>query len=263
MKRVISYSLFWCGKDSHANLYTNGIPAICRAHHTCFPGWEWRVYHDGSLDNNLQSAWLRAYEKAGLVTLVDMGPDEVLCRAMLRRMSPAFDTDVEVFLCRDMDSLPTPRERRMVDQFLGTHAAMHVISDHPQHSAALMGGLCGFRSDPFRRLMGWSKLEHMTKAAPLGTHGDDQLLLAQRVWPKLEHSLCEHRLAGRALQPGSFGFKTVPVTDLHDVPPEVSLGGDGLLLFLGQPGFDPAPAIDFYNRQGDPDTMRRIQACEQ
>mgnify|MGYP003339172450 CR=1 FL=1 len=61
MKRVASYSLFWCGRDEHAKLYTNGLKAICRAHHVLFPGWTWRIHHDGSIDNELMFAGHNAY----------------------------------------------------------------------------------------------------------------------------------------------------------------------------------------------------------
>lgn len=264
VKRVISYSLFWCGKDDHAKLYTNGIKAICRAHHTLFHDWTWRIHHDGSIDNDPNSKLLRKYAQAGLVELVDCGPEGRICRAMIWRMKPLWDAGVEYTLCRDMDSLPTPRELMAVRQFLDSKATMHCIADHPQHGAAIMGGLCGFRNSRFVSMTGIKSFESLVDGFDLNSHGRDQALLLERVWPALKSSLCEHKVGGHPRTPGSMrSFNKMGGVPLPDIPEAVVNGGGALIPFLGVPGFDFVAAENFYNQFGRPETLKRIHAAEQ
>lgn len=263
MKKVASYSLFWCGKDDHAKLYTNGIKAICRAHHVLFPGWTWRIHHDGTIDRDENSKLLRRYESAGLVELVDMGPEERICRAMIWRMLPIWDASVEYTICRDMDSLPTPREAMAVRQFVASGRAMHCISDHPQHGAPIMGGLCGFRSVGFQRLTGLNNFGAMVSGDTLDRHGDDQLVLLRKVWPALQNHMCEHRFGGFKPASNSVAYTTPSAIDL----PGVELGpftvqADSLIPFMGVPGFNYIEAEAFYNEHGPGDVITRIRRAE-
>lgn len=263
MKKVISYSLFWLGKDEHSLLYSNGIKAICRAHHSVFPGWEWRIYHDGTILNDRTARHLVNYEKAGLVKLVDIGPQTSICKAMISRMAPVWDADVQYTLCRDMDSLPTPRDAMAVSQFIESKAAMHCIADHVQHGACIMGGLCGFRSDRFKLMTRIPSYESFVSGEPLDKHGDDQLLLGRKVWPLLQFSLCEHRLGGSKTPHAIRSYDKITQVELPGVLPAVIEQGDSLIPFMGVPGFDYLKAEAFYNEHGDPVLMQKIAECEQ
>jgi hypothetical protein len=263
VKRVASYSLFWCGRDEHAKLYTNGLKAICRAHHVLFPGWTWRIHHDGSIDNDPNSALLRRYESAGLVELVDFGPERQICRAMISRMMPVWDPSVEIVLCRDLDSLPTPREAMAVQQFVELGCAMHCLADHPQHGAVIMGGLCGFRSSALIKRTGIQTFADLVAGEPLDRHGDDQLLLSRKVWPKLAGSLIEHRVGGHPKTPGATkSYNYIPNVSLPHVPEAVLRGGDALIPFLGAPGFAFENVEAFYNEHGRADLIQTIMGCE-
>ncbi len=261
--RVASYSLFWCAKDDHAHLYVGGLRAICRAHHTLFPGWQWRIYHDGTLHKDPKARLLFAYENAGLVHLVNMGEESRICRAMIWRMLPVWDDTVEVALCRDLDSLPTPKEAMAVRQFVESGRAMHCISDHAQHGAPIMGGLCGFRSELFRSLTGLRTFSAFVSGEPLDRHGDDQLLLMRKVWPTLQNHLCEHRFGGFEPASNSVSFTTPSSVEL----PGVELGphtaqADALIPFMGVPGFDCLAAEAFYDKHGPPGVISMIRGAE-
>jgi hypothetical protein len=263
MKRVASYSLFWCGRDDHALLYVNGARAICRAHHTLFPDWEWRIYHDGTLHQCPKAKILFAYESAGLVTLVNMGAEHRICRAMAWRLQPVFEESVEITLCRDLDSLPTPKEAMAVRQFVESGAGMHCMSDHPQHGAPIMGGLCGFRGAILRNQTGLRSFAALTSGEGLDRHGDDQLMLMRKVWPVMQNSLCEHRFGGFDPSPRSVKSYTKPaVLDLPWVPTDVLNGGDKLIPFMGVPGFDYTVAEEFYNANAPAAVIDRIQRAE-
>lgn len=263
MKRVASYSLFWCGKDDHAKLYTNGLKAICRAHHVLFPGWTWRVHHDGTIDNDPNSKLLRRYESAGLVELVDLGPEQRICRAMIWRMLPVWDQSVEYTLCRDLDSLPTPRDAMAVQQFVASGCALHCMADHPQHGAAIMGGLCGFKNDLFRNITGLRKFSDLVEGEALDRHGDDQLVLHRKVWPRLCGHLCEHRIGGHPKTPTALkSYQKIQSVDLPWVPEQVVKHGDSLIPFMGVPGFNFEDAEAFYNQHGQEEIITRIRRAE-
>lgn len=263
MKKVISYSLFWLGKDSHSLLYSNGLKAICRAHHTLLPDWEWRIYHDGTLHKDETARHLFAYEEAGFVTLVNMGQESQLCRAMIWRMRPIWDASVSHTLCRDLDSLPTPRDAMAAKQFVDSNAALHSMCDNPQHGAPIMGGLCGFKNSLFSNLTGLHTFDDLVAGEPLETHGDDQLLLLKKVWPVLQNHLCEHCLSGRTPSADAMkSYTTIEGVDLPGVPDTVLSGGDSLIPYMGVAGFDPAKAEAFYNEHGDPALMNRISELE-
>ena len=263
MKRVISYSLFWCGKDEHALLYSNGTRAICRAHHTLFPEWEWRIYHDGTLNRCPKASILFKYEAAGLVRLMDMGAESAICKAMIWRMRPIWDEDVEITLCRDLDSLPTPREAMAVRQFVESGAGLHCISDHPQHGTPIMGGLCGFRNQILRNRTQLNSYDAFVAGSALARHGDDQLLLLHKIWPAMHSNMCEHRFAG--FSPDQHAIKSYSSPSPLDLPwvsGDVLAGGDALIPFMGVPGFDYPVAEQFFDKHGRADVIERIRKAE-
>lgn len=263
MKKTISYSLFWCGKDDHALLYSNGLRAICRAHHTLFPGWEWRVHHDGTLNRCQKASVLLRYEQAGLVKLVDVGAESAICRAMLWRMIPIWDESISHTICRDLDSLLTPRDAVATRQFVDSGAALHALCDNPQHGAPIMGGLCGFRNPLFKAITGMETFDSMVSGFKLNQHGDDQILLMDRVWPALQNNLCEHRISGRSCSElARRSYSSINIGPIEGVPDFVMQKGDSLIPYMGVAGFDYAMAEDFYNQNGVPDVIDRIRRAE-
>lgn len=263
MKKVVSCALFWMGKNEHSLLYSNGLKAFCRAHHTLFPGWEWRVHHDGTLLRDKTARILLDYAADGLVRLVDCGSVEALCKGMVWRLLPAWDHTVSHFICRDLDALPTPREAISVKQFVDSGAALHCMNDNVQHGIPIMGGLCGFRSDLLRSMSGLRTFDAFTSGADLRTHGDDQKLIERKLWPALRSSLCEHRFRGYRVSPSAIkSYTTAEGVDLHWVPPSVRAGGDALIPFMGCAGYDYKAAEQFYDQHGNPELIARIKNAE-
>ena len=263
MKNVVSYSLFWAGKDDHAKLYTNGLRATVLAHHNVYPGWELRIHHDGSLHLDKDAERLIAFAELGLVQLVHVKPATRICEAMLWRMLPVFDQNVGYTLCRDLDALVIPRERLMTEDFIQSGAGMHCINDHPQHGAPIMGGMCSFKGDIFRTLTGRDSFEKLIEGFTLDTHGDDQDLLMARVWPSMQHSLCEHRIAGRDSTPGavaSFKYTRTKDADIKDMTDVVRDRADGLIPFLGVPGFGHKRVEEFFLKDGNQQIAKMVNS---
>lgn len=192
-KRVISLSLF--GPDEH---YWRALPTYIRAHHALFPGYELRIHHDDHILTAPYGDVLFGLERRNLLKLVRMGEDGIAigkCQAMLWRLAPAWDPEVEVVFCRDVDALPTWRERKCAEEFIASTHPIGVVHDNPEHML-MLGGLCHLRN-----IAGSPMWQSFTKfieganfnAATWGEHGADQAYLNEIMTnaqpPVLEHSL--------------------------------------------------------------------------
>ena len=156
---VIAYA-FYRGKDSEyeqpgaaqGNYFRHYIRAIVRAHHSVFPEWAMWFYCDGAVAEFPEYALLKKYEGAGLVRVIDCGQADALTASMLWRMKPAWDSNVERFLCRDLDSLPQPRERVAVERWLKSEKPISALHDSTSHwGMVILGGMCGFKAECVRR----------------------------------------------------------------------------------------------------------------
>lgn len=158
---IISYSFYRAQASeyeqesagaSRGNYFRAYIRAIVRAHHSVFPEWKMRFYHDDRVREFQEFELLTRYQGAGLVELRSMGPAPSLTGAMLWRLMPAFDPEVETFLCRDIDSLPQPRERVAVERWLASEKPISALHDSTSHwGTVILGGMCGFRAEHVRK----------------------------------------------------------------------------------------------------------------
>lgn len=196
MKRVISYAFFRhsasayesprCG-EAQGKFFVNYIRAIVRGHHAVFPDWEMWIHHD---DRVTQYPYWKAMERMaerGLFRLLYVGKAETLCGSMLWRMIPVWNLDVSLVLCRDVDSFPTPRERKAIGRWIESEKPVSALHDSVSHSAtALMGGMVGFDCEWMReRIPDWQTFvgRATRHGIDLNVHGADQLLLNAEVYP--------------------------------------------------------------------------------
>lgn len=263
---VSSYALF--GDNP---FYWKPAMALVRAHHTLFPGWELRIHHDSHMDQAIGQLW-RAYSRHQLATLVPCttGP---LCENMLWRLKPLWDPAVELTMCRDIDTLLTPKDRRMMDQFIASKAAFHLVNDSPSHNIPILGGMLAINGPIFHQkfnypgLQSWENMITTFKAdigVELSWRGSDQFLLNYLLWDLAQQSLCEHRLQGyRPLEDAVASYTTVPNTPINaNIKPELLAVADSLVPHLGSSGYDIDRAVDVYDRLGDTDVIQAIHRAE-
>lgn len=180
-----------CGV-SQGIFFINFLRSVIRAHHAVWTGWELRIHHD---DRVRAFPYFKAMERmheSGLLKLVPMGESKQLCRSMLWRMEPLFDPEVDVVICRDLDSLPMERDRVMVEAFICSRAIIHGINDSESHSIPMLGGMVGFKAKRFREVMPLEELRDSINAFDLSVHGSDQRFLNQVVHPRFANSLMSH-----------------------------------------------------------------------
>src|SRR5262245_22897171 len=128
--RVVSYAWFrsdtsiyesetW-SKTKRGHQFAQFLALVVRAHHSIWPGWELRIYYDDRVMSHSYFNVLVELEDADLIALRYGGKCESLCGAngMLARMRPAFESGVDYVACRDIDSVPCPRDRRAVEEFI-------------------------------------------------------------------------------------------------------------------------------------------------
>lgn len=250
-KRVISLALFGDGG------YWSGVNVTVRAHHALFPGYELRIHHDDAIDRVPYGKVLRAMESRGLVKLVHMAPDGLAlgkCLAMIWRMAPAWDTDVEYVFCRDLDSLSSWRDRCAIEEFMSTGRDAHTQHDAAAH-AGFMGGLCGFRAAALRAFS--PTFETFVESVGFSTdrwaiHGTDQDALNNMVRPYMTtfgHSLnIQGHNRAAAMGPIKYVTEIAPPSKkvVESVSSTVREQSDKLIPYLGSAGYPLEAALAFY-----------------
>ena len=127
MKKVVSIALF----GERYTEYAKYLPAFVRAHLNIFPDWKLIIHCDRRYD----PPFIHRFYATGLVSIVTRDP-AMLCTSMLWRMSPVFPgfaEDAEYVFCRDIDSLPMPRDRAAMEWFINSGATTHTIHDNEMH----------------------------------------------------------------------------------------------------------------------------------
>ena len=233
-KKIVSYALF--GENTR---YAQFLPAVLRAHHAIFPrseGWEMRVHLDNHARNTSYGKLLGFVENAKLVSLRWMG-EAPLCRAMMWRLAPLWEDDTEVVFCRDIDALPTPRDRECMEAFISAEADawVHTIHDHAMHDG-IMGGLSGFRRKAKCVASSLDELCALAGNVDWAKHGTDQDVLNRF----FQVPLFEHHW--RAPRNTRLAVVSVPVPSRNESDPR-----DRLVAHLGASGFDVTAACNYYD----------------
>lgn len=250
MNRTISYCLF----SKHAKwdlrpLYWQCLPAVVRLHHLIYPSWKLVIHHDSSINLGISKA-LRNYAKLGLLELRYVEENTACYRSSLWRMMPIWDADNEYTLCRDLDMIPTPRERKATDTFLRSGAACHCMNDHKEHNVPLMAGMIGFKNKSFIERTGyvsWKNfISHADESKLKETSGGyDQTFLTTHVYSKMKPSICEHRSSGYYTSLGfTSSYRSFDTSALEPFSKEQTDALNSLTPFLGCPDFDIKRAIE-------------------
>lgn len=179
MKKVVSLALF--GENTRYAAY---IGAFVRAHLTLFPqaeGWQLHIMVDEHNVLPLLTEMAMEGLLAGLTVMPDAAP---LTKAMLWRLLPIWQItpwDVDYVFCRDVDALPTPRDRAACDRFIASGCDVHAVHDSRSHDG-VMGGLSGYAAAAFREGTKIESLEALYTLAnrtdeEWAVHGTDQHVL--------------------------------------------------------------------------------------
>lgn len=288
--KVVSTSLFSASRATDAvgamERYQAHLPAALRAHHNIFRGWIYRIYHDGTYASGSYGATLDRLAARGLVELRRIDEPPYIDRAMLWRLAPLWDSDVERFLMRDVDMVATYRERRAVEEWVRSGLACHAMGDAQAHTWPTMGGMMGFRvaeagelldAGPGRRIAtlgafldraGWSEAIWSRRKRACQMTSANQFFLSTHVWPQMQRQACEHRLRNCPTHDAKLSLTKVALFDGEDfgVDERVRAGSDDLVPFIGASRANSKIDLDaiaaFYRERGDPAVEHAIAECE-
>lgn len=253
--KIISYSLFGFNRERYSNCfgfndYLRGLTANIRLARVLFPEWSIRVHVDSLTYSGLKDF----FEK--LPIEIEVCEDAHLTKSMLWRLKPAFDENVERFICRDLDSPLLPRDRQAVIDWENSEKSAHAITDSVSHNIPMMGGMIGFVASEFRERLNcdsWEDLilnaeESISGSYDFSIKGEDQVLLVEYIYPKFAHptteSIKQHYVLG---MPNTFlsGYSSsipdleLPVDEKYSSE-LATLGGH-----IGSAGFYSSPLITF------------------
>ena len=171
--RVISMGLY--GDNPR---YTYGALTNALLVERDWPGWKLRVYYDGSVP----SLFVSRLEFLGADTIfVNSSAGEDDQGGLIWRFYPMLDSSLTRFIVRDSDARLTLRDRKAVEEWIGTNAFFHGERDNPGHSRAIMGGLWGSVGGFLTPALHQKLVDVFSNDAV--RFDDDQLFLAEHVWP--------------------------------------------------------------------------------
>ena len=206
-----------CGA-SQGVYFKDHLPAVIRAFHAAYPGWQLWIHHD---ERVMDFPYFKALEKmhsGGILKLIPMGEAKTLCGSMLWRMSPLWFEDVDLVACRDIDSLPMDRDYKMLEAFEKSAGTVHALHDSESHSGPLMGGMVAFKGPAFRKLYGEIPLNKLFGDFDLSKHGSDQKALNAVVYHDTVQSLIVHTRRPSFVYPCLRSYPALPQeTDLDKV----------------------------------------------
>jgi len=189
MKKLITFSLW--GDDPK---YCEGALRNAELAEKVYPGWTCRFYVGQEPDSHNPHNLIPDYRSTVLLKLLNMDNVEVVpidepanWTGMFWRFYPASEDDVDVFISRDCDSRLSEREAAAVDEWLDSPRLIHVMRDHPHHSAPMMGGMWGAKR---------GALPYLQEQLAVYIGGNfwqvDQNFLREIVWPANCHKVMAH-----------------------------------------------------------------------
>jgi hypothetical protein len=176
MKKVISFSLW-----GNIPKYTIGAIRNLEAQKKYFPDWICRFYIDTT---SVPKEIIQELSNRGCeIVIKDVGN----WKGMFWRFSVPSDKEVDIMICRDVDSRLCERDRVAVEEWLSSEKNFHIIRDHPHHNYRILGGLWGCRCNILRNIdiliSNWNQEDRKQT---------DQEFLATIIYPLIQNDCFIH-----------------------------------------------------------------------
>lgn len=209
-RNIISYTLFGTGARYLEGALRNAIVA-----RHLYPGWTPRFY----IDDSVPKATQRELRKAG--AQIRQVPKLPAARfGLFWRFLVEDDPEVDLYLVRDADSVPSVREAVAVRDWLDSGQPFHVMRDFATHSELVLAGMWGAHRGNVpdgmgKRILAFAKAREKV----LNSRVEDQLFLRQEIWPYMR---------GRTfVQDSAFGFgESAPFDPRFPLPGRMHIGQD-------------------------------------
>lgn len=263
--KVYSFSLF----GDRSAYFMKFLPSIIRAFYCLYDirdGWSIRIYHDTQSMQQKNFNILQGYADKQLISLQHVSESYPLAKSMLMRMMAIWDESIDICVFRDLDYLPTYRERQMLETFIKSNATFHTVSDHECHLCPIMGGMIAVKNKDFINYVGihdWQAFVGKEPETYFSNYGKDQEYMTNYYWELLRPVACEHRLAG--LKPANCLYSYTTIADI-DLPVDdtVKKHGNSFGCCIGGYTSDSERqrAVDIYEKNLDENIRQLIIASE-
>ncbi len=211
-------------KIENQNWYARYFPILIPLLIELFRNCKIIIYHNDALYNSFYANVLVELDKKNIIRLIPVYETPEVCIGMLWRMKVLWDAETKYVFIRDLDAMPTPRERVMIDQFLTSGKMCHAINDCSSHCANLLGGMIGFDKEWLKAHMGYNEWidiifsgQHTIK---FNSYGDDQALLQITIWDKIKEFTLSHRTGWSMNDNVCTIIKTIPDPLFEDMSKE-------------------------------------------
>ena len=191
--KLLSFSLY--GKNL---IYLLGAIEILKEQPKVYPGWCCRFY----VAEDVVSGVIEELSAGGAEVII-MRP-EPGAAGMFWRYLPADEENLEACLMLDVDSPLLERQKCATDEWLNSDQLYHVIRDHRHHDKKIMGGLFGMKWPSPIKLNIRQEVEDFILRRPnkVVKRGNDQIFLANRIYPRIKEHTLFHVDPGFRVFPG-------------------------------------------------------------
>lgn len=208
-RNVIAYSLF--GRDAR---YLDGAIRNAVVVRHLYPGWTPRFYVDDDLPDAVRKRLSREGAQLRAVPNLPAARFGLYWRFLVED-----DPEVDHYLVRDVDSVPTIREAVAVKDWLKSNRPFHVMRDYTSHCELVLAGMWGAHRGNVhgigRKIMAFEKARRHL----VNSRVEDQLFLRREIWPWMR---------GRVfVQDRSFGYgASAPFDPDFPLPWPMHIGQD-------------------------------------
>ena len=172
MKKIISFAL-WGNNPK----YTIGAIKNAKLARKFYPDWIARFYIHKDVDSKIVDE-IKSIENTE-ISIINEVPD---WKCMFWRFLPVFDSDTEIFICRDCDSRLNDREVAAVNEWLASDKFVHIMRDHPWHRFVMLGGMIGFKKHSFGAL-----INSLLSFKPTNEYGTDYVFFDNLLYPQVKN----------------------------------------------------------------------------
>jgi hypothetical protein len=173
--KIIAFSLY--GNDAR---YTENIATVIRSYQELLPDWKCRIY----TAKDVEKKYTRLLTDLGC-EIFGMAKTGIDARYTNWRFL-AIEENADAVIIRDLDSLPTSREKVMIEQWLASDKKFHIIRDHINHNALIMAGMWGIKKNNV-------SIKKLTrKHLMTNNYGVDQLFLQNTIYPLFKNDVMVH-----------------------------------------------------------------------
>ena len=178
MKNIISFSLY-----GNKQIYWEGALRNIKLAKEIYPNYVCRFYIDKQAGFELIN--IIPGDNVEIIFMNNQGG----LGGTFWRFLGSVDDDVNIFLCRDADSIVSVREKLAVEEWLASDKDFHIMRDHPNHRKKIMGGMWGCRNKLMKKINFKSLIKNWKNK---NKYGDDEKFLENKIYPLIKSFAFEH-----------------------------------------------------------------------